>query len=754
MFCEKCGTDLGSEENVAFCPNCGNPMGGSEAAGAAAEGQDSGTVILGAGSGETVEQETKSGEAGTEETTPVWSGAVETVVYCPQCGAQNKEGDTFCGNCGASLSQTAVVATGGEAYGAFTQPEKPRKKLPLGMIGGVAAIVAVLILAVVFLPKVFSGKKETKPLLYLKDNELTIASGRKHEPGRISDDFYDSSEEGNLYSGTASPLQYTRDGKYIFYKRNVNGSVYDVYFQKAGGKGDDSQRLDSDIVRYSVISKDKIVYIKDPSDRKLYLASTEDKERLASDVDSYAISKDDKYIIWKETDDEEYKLYYQDLAGKKDKEKIDNVSWVVDYSDDFSTLVYVKEEDLYICRNFGEPEKIASEVSQVFTYNINEKLEMYYLKSEEEDSGYTMYDLFDDDMLGADSNMQEPRIEDYQTKSYEDSFWGRREVVKTSDEYYDAVAEYDLKRYRDRFRESLKEQPLEIAQVSIYYYKLGADSGELMAEIENLEDGIQTVSGAETPMLFYYAFDLENMDKLKLSKWSESGSGSFYEEFVDKMKSSTVIQFISGKEMRPVTEIEMEDVDDLSMVYNKKTDEIYVAVYTDDYDKDGIYLGQEISLNAWDYKKEGGKFDLISEDISYLAASTDNGVYYFCEENKDGDAADLYLNETKIDSDVYPYSLNSSDDDRLLYLKDIDSDQQEGELYSYYKGKTQKIAGDCAAGSYGVVEGGKVAYLSDYSFKRDNGDLMLYNGKDSSKIDTDVTCVFLGKTRENRGSVK
>ena len=103
---------------------------------------------------------------------------------------------------------------------------------------------------------------------------------------------------------------------------------------------------------------------------------------------------------------------------------------------------------------------------------------------------------------------------------------------------------------------------------------------------------------------------------------------------------------------------------------------------------------------------------------------------------------------------MYPYSLNSSDDDRLLYLKDIDSDQQEGELYSYYKGKTQKIAGDCAAGSYGVVEGGKVAYLSDYSFKRDNGDLMLYNGKDSSKIDTDVTCVFFGKTRENRGSVK
>ncbi len=765
MFCDKCGTDLGNQTDLAFCPNCGNPMNhpvNQEAQGAG-EGQSADMRA------ENPVPDNGSSETAAESLVPN-SVVAEDAVFCPSCGARNKSTDVFCGSCGAPLNQVQVVPN---IQGTYTAPQKPKKKKAPVIIGGFVAV-AVLALVVFAAVNLFgggSGKGDSKPLLYLKDNELTLASGRKHEPLHISDDYFDSSSEGDLYTRNSSPLQYTKDGKYMFYKRNIRDGVYDVYYQKVGGKNSDAQKLDSDVLSYSVISKNKIVYLRDETDRRLYLASLEDEEKIASDVENYAVSSDDKYVVWEERDGEEYKLYVQALDGKGEKEKIDTITGVIDFSDDLKTLVYKKDDALYVCRDFTEKEKIASDVGSVYTFNIDDKLEMYYTKSEdmeeEEDaeegsySGYTLYDLFDDDLADSDAAMTEPNISDYQSITYEDSYWGRREVVKTSDSYYNALDAYEEKLYRDNFRKSLQEQPLEVETVSIYYYAQGDDSGELVAEVESVDDSIYSVIGADSAMLCYFNFDYDSMEKMKFSNWvnSDSMNANFYTEIMKNMVEGITIELLDGQNLQTFPELDLTELDDLSLYYNRKTDEIYVFSYKGGYSEvavseDGTYTDtkeKEGNLHTWNYKKEGADLELLREDVFSVWESSDDGIYYFCEADKDGDSAELYLDDEKLDSDVSPGSLNTGNDDCILYLKDVDSDGEEGSLYCYREGKAEKVADDVAHSSFTTVENGKVVYLTDYSFKRNSGDLMMYNGKESSKIDTDVTCIFTGKTSCYRG---
>lgn len=739
MFCEKCGMDLRNQAKTAFCPNCGNPVG-KPAAEEAPEIQ--GGEVQGAGSaaGNPIP------DSGNE--------AAEAKVFCPNCGAQNKGTDMFCGVCGAPLNQLQVVPS---IQGNYKAPQKPKKKA-FAIIGGIGAVAAVAVVALVVFAAASllggsSGKGDARPLLYLKDNELTTI-GKKNEPLSISDRYYDSSSNGDLYTGYSAPLQYTRDGKYMFYKRNIETSC-DVYYQKVGGKSSDAQKLDSDILAYSAISKDKIVYLKDSMERRLYVASIDDKEKIASDVESYAVSSDDKYVVWEERDGDEYKLYVQDLAGKNGKEKIDTVSYVVGYFEDLRTLVYRKDDALYICRDFTDKEKIASDISDVYTYNIDGKLEIYYMKSEEMgDSGYTLYDLFDDDYASTDAGMTQPDITDYQSITYEDSFWGRREVVNTSDAYYVALDAYNEKLARDSFRQSLQSQPLETAEVSIYYYVQGEEPVELVAGVETINSSIYSVSGAQSAMLYYYDFDYDSVEKMKMSNWIDAfNSGDFYTRMRENLSQGVSVQFLNKQKANVLSGIELEAMDDLSMYYNKKTDEVYVEVYRDEYDGNNTYTGRNITLYSWDYKKDGADMELIKEDVYSIGASADDGIYYFCEADKDGTSADLYRNDVKIDSDVYPGSLDTGDEEVLLYLKDIDSDGQAGTLYCYQKGNASKIADDVASGSFGVLDGRKVVYLTDYNFNKSRGELLMYNGKESAKIDTDVTCIFFGKTSCSRGAL-
>ncbi len=74
-------------------------------------------------------------------------------MKCPNCGAEVKEGDTFCGECGGTISQKrAETSPSVRKEGFFSRPVPEGKVMTYLTIGIICAIVSLL-----FLPPVFGG---------------------------------------------------------------------------------------------------------------------------------------------------------------------------------------------------------------------------------------------------------------------------------------------------------------------------------------------------------------------------------------------------------------------------------------------------------------------------------------------------------------------------------------------------------------------------------------------------------------------
>lgn len=723
-FCAQCGTSM--EEEASFCPKCGAPVEEPVA-------QESPEKAAA--------EETSAEQAPTEQQAAAEQAPTEQQVAAEQASAAQDTTDQAKTGQGTVEQPVAEQAPKKEPAA-----KKEKKNGKLGVVVGIAAALVVVIVAVIGLVAVLaskgSGSKDTaQQLIYLKDNELMTVTGSRNTPLFVSDKYYANKDDYSLsayYSMTGLfsglnirfnyPVQYTEDGKYMFYPKKMNNGRYDLYYRKTNGKAEDEEKQDSDVIIHTVVSKNTVVYLKG-DDRKLYISDMKDKEKLADDVVSYWVTDNGRYVIWTQRDDDQLKLYVQDTK-KSEKTKIDTIDSLIDHSEDCSVLVYYKNGDVCVCRDFKDKETVAKDVLNVYTYNIDDKLEMYYVK--ESDKEYTLYDMFSDEKAEEDEAMVEPDITDYQTVTIEDGYWGPREVVETDDAYYDALDRYYKKVSRDSVREELKNSDAGIYEQELYYYVLGKDEATQVVQFTG--DVMDTVYG-DSALLCYAEIDMEQLGgQMDISVFLEENYYDIMDEMEAIIGESASVKLVAGESVKELKGLDLDETEDIAIYLNKKTNELYVEEATVDGD---------INLYTWNYRKDGTECELLTEDVYSIVMSLDDGIYYTADANSSGDSADLYLNGDKLDSDVYPYSV-MKEDGTLLYMKDIDSQHQEGTLYCRQKNKSVKIADDVALGFYGVVKGGKVAYLTDYNFRRYRGDLMLFDGKNSSQIDTDVTCIFFG----------
>ena len=458
--------------------------------------------------------------------------------------------------------------------------------------------------------------------------------------------------------------------------------------------------------------------------------------------------------MWAVADGDGYKYYVQDSLLKSDKIKLDSDMNIYGWSDGFETIVYTKDDNLYVLRNFEDKEKIASDVSQAYVYDINGRFKIYYQKIED-DTVMSLYDLVEDDCLTQDQNITEPNMADYQTITYVDSFWGMREKVELSDAYYEEYEKFEQKLNRDVLRDRLKNQIVDGQEKSFYYYdSASGESSELFEKTDiyninfndysiNSSQGWTTYDslGTKEALLYLRDVDLEKMESPVLSKLVETDYSEIEKTINDRLADCVRCRYIWNGEIYELEEA-AEDYDS-SWLWA-------------DEDKKNIYLNYQFysegdsynELYVYDYGKKDAAPELISDDLAYIADRNLAGEV--CYVNGDDE---LYCGETMIDDDVYASSVKSHADGQILYLKDVDKDGEEGTLYLYQNGKSVKLADDAAvhAGkqemsyieAYGFFHGNEVVFLSDYNFNKVRGDLNVYNGKESVQVDTDVAMVLL-----------
>ena len=287
MFCEQCGTKLG--EGDLFCMNCGarvtvavagnqdddktvilHEENGFQEEQQAARSEETDTAAVPAEeaklSGMTeVEEVKQEGTAQTEETeepetaepTEAKTETVETVAisptgvvetgtavvvpeeaqqkkFCPNCGAPNGMNDLFCQQCGMFFGNAAEKMEGQGASG------KAHKKGSLWKIAAaVAAVLVVIGLGIALVPRIFGGTaakgQDFDFVMYLKDNELTMARKNKYEPVVIGDRVYDDSDDQSSYNCNYL-VQYSPDHQYVYYPQKIDDEGCDLYRKKIGSK--------------------------------------------------------------------------------------------------------------------------------------------------------------------------------------------------------------------------------------------------------------------------------------------------------------------------------------------------------------------------------------------------------------------------------------------------------------------------------------------------------------------------------------
>lgn len=714
MICKECGNEI--LPGTLFCTNCGAKAEAPEQ-----EADSDKTVVL-------WDEEPQQPKQDDDKTVVLWDDEPQSQGStaprkCPNCGSENMGDALFCVECGALMSETKPqpVTPPPAAQPSMTTPPpameqqgKPKKekapkqpkqqgeaakngKLPI-IIGAVAAVVVVIIGAI-FVMSGLSSKSVGNDLVYLKDNEVYMAKGGSFKPELITDSMFEDEDEdaASYVNDLLYLIQYTEDGKYLFYSQDIDEyGNFDLYYKKAGSK-EEGTKLESGVENYQAYSEDKILYDKNG---KLYLASLKGKEKIASGTSVGRISENGQYFFWYEDED----VYVQDMNLKKDKVKIKDVSYVVDISKDMKEIYYMSDDTLYVMKNLKDKVKLASDVATVYMLGEGDNKKLYYTTLED-DTPYTYADLVKND-------------------------------VKKDSEYYE---------YADEILEDLEDYELNVSEYKAYTYSAATGKSE---EVAGFTGCIGSIWGNDDDgMAYYFDIDIDACDKLKLSDVIDD----FYFGYSDvSMNTAFDYYWKEQADFYLLTADKRIPVAGMQEFYEKPGK---ISVYNSSFRLNSVT--KEVYMSVWYSAEDGSTYDLyvipytdkevecrlITNDLyDDRMWQSEQGIAYLCDVDKDGDEGTLFLNGIELAKDVYPGDIQASED-ALYYIKDINSDHDEGTLYMNKNGKETEIAEDVASSYYGVLSDGSVAYLADYSYKKERGDLFVFTGRKSIAVDTDVTAI-------------
>lgn len=740
MFCKNCGMKL--ESGMVFCPNCGSAYTVMQEENPNTKPNteenldDDKTLILvedikikevECDSESKVEENpnTENKEDGieveenkVEESTEVAvSGIISTeeIKYCPNCGCVNALNDMFCYTCGHSFESTTTKK--GKKWRAKNKGNNkfPKLKNKFSLFAAIIALAALVCLVIIVVSGLIVPKKE--PVFYLTDNDIKFALSDKKIYLLGEDTYSDKSDIPETYIRYMD-IVLTEDHRYVFIPQEIEGYKYDLYRVPYGKKDAEALKVAKEVTSYTVLSNNSFVFLN--SDDKLYLSNIKENNKISSDVEWYCISDDKKYIMWGTIDDSD--LYVQDLSMSKDKIKIaSEITSHPTYTSDFSKIILRDEDgDLVLYTKFTDKTKIVSPDSDSydFTYYVNEvdgELVVYYWDYETDNIEASL--LLEDDLAESDAAMKEPVIEDYQTTIVKDSFWGPRESIETDPKYYEDYDKYMAKLDRDYMRDFFNST-VEINSANISFFSTtemeSTDIGEVYLEDYRVAED----------KLVLLQLDTNSIEKMNIEDIMNMDYTDIEDELKKNLNKGLFINIYDGGTSECVLDCDMEDYGSLGQ-FNVAKDKTYLTLFERD--------GDDRTLFEIDSK---GAMTSLNDECESIYAVFDSGILYSAAYD-DGEV-ELYLNEDRIDSDVYASNISRWEDGVISYYTDVD-ENGAGSLWIYDKEK--KLVDDDVI-AFVKNDDGSIFYLYDYNFKKYEGDLKQYKNGKEKLIDTDVRTLY------------
>lgn len=729
-------------------------------------------------------------------------------MKCPNCGNDLIPGALFCASCGNKIpeellnaaapvgetpveskpetvpvadenenTENVVTATAGEAgntaqtaqttasqipMGALVVPEMEtdkKKKTRTRLIG--VAVVAVVVAAVGFGGfKVWNAMNPQldKQMIYAKDGRLYFTPNVSKEKDPV--EIYNAHDNETSYE-----IKYTKNQKYAFFLTDSEDEqrLYRVNTQKLTSNESKNDKyieeIDSGVTDFSVLGSDRILYYRDSnSGRELNFYDGKDTKEIDSKVKAQCHSGNVVYYLRDEGDDYNYELYYYNLKTGKHGD-IDECIEVADYNE--NEILYSVSDgdtcDIYKAKPGSEGTKIVSDVASDWTGNLDAGV-ISYKREIKESKSY--YDFVNDPYAAEDANATEPQMDDYLTevdpedvldsyaynnylddRSYfysNDTSMDSITINDTSyyscysnsnvyynydnddfylydeDAYSEAYDDYYAAGNRDDLRDALKDLTFDSTSYDLYLYT--SKGGE-----KKIAESILPIDSDPVNQIFLYR-KAQDLGDEKVCSIDDLYDASDVENYIyNSDNDSSVYVNINGKE---------QDMKMTSVSMNCSEDGKTVMV-VDQSDEDSNELIA--------YKKKGDSLEKIGTvEKDYTTGSWYGNDYYYFDDNND---FYIYSNgkSKKIAKDVKVAEL---EDDGNFMVFDVDSSYESSDL-KVLKGDEQ-IGKIRDVGYYGAtyVDKNCIVYITN------DGDLNVYDGEDSRKIDRDVYRYWMGHDRD------
>ena len=729
-------------------------------------------------------------------------------MKCPNCGNDLIPGALFCASCGNKIpeellnaaapvgetpveskpetvpvadenenTENVVTATAGEAgntaqtaqtaasqipMGALVVPEMEtdKKKKTRTRLIGVAAV-AVVVAAVGFGGfKVWNAMNPQldKQMIYAKDGRLYFTPNVSKEKDPV--EIYNAHD-----NETSFEIKYTKNQKYAFFLTDSEDEqrLYRVNTQKLTSNESKNDKyieeIDSGVTDFSVLGSDRILYYRDSnSGQELNFYDGKDTKEIDSEVKAQYHSGNVVYYLRDEGDDYNYELYYYNLKTGKHGD-IDECIEVADYNE--NEILYSVSDgdtcDIYKAKPGSEGTKIVSDVASDWTGNLDAGV-ISYKREIKESKSY--YDFVNDPYAAEDANATEPQMDDYLTevdpedvldsyaynnylddRSYfysNDTSMDSITINDTSyyscysnsnvyynydnddfylydeDAYSEAYDDYYAAGNRDDLRDALKDLTFDSTSYDLYLYT--SKGGE-----KKIAESILPIDSDPVNQIFLYR-KAQDLGDEKVCSIDDLYDASDVENYIyNSDNDSSVYVNINGKE---------QDMKMTSVSMNCSEDGKTVMV-VDQSDEDSNELIA--------YKKKGDSLEKIGTvEKDYTTGSWYGNDYYYFDDNHD---FYIYSNgkSKKIAKDVKVAEL---EDDGNFMVFDVDSSYESSDL-KVLKGDEQ-IGKIRDVGYYGAtyVDKNCIVYITN------DGDLNVYDGEDSRKIDRDVYRYWMGDDRD------
>lgn len=658
------------------------------------------------------------------------------MFICPNCQKKFKDGTVFCDACGTKLEEVAQIcpvcgeknslkATSCQACGTSFVPEsnapsadKPHKKLPIKWIAAAAgAVVVVVVLAIVLINVLGgdSGSKKYNYLLYVKDDEIMF-SNLSDDPQQVT---------SRLDSGYTSEYSWQRlyqycyvsdDGNIIFYPDRIDeNSDYYTIYYRELNDPNADPVKVATDVRKYTVSGDAAIVT--------YLKGSDDCLLYRYDRKSDSTEKIGSDVDGFRVSKDGETVYYWNDEGSlyvnrvgEERDKLDSsMSEFVYMTEDAETVYYLKDDSLYKKTGSEDKEKIASDVASVL--KVYESGEIYFLKSEEAKS---LKDYLYDDKKSQDASMEEPSSWDY----------------KDDEDYKKAYKAYQAKLMRDYVRELIDDDgdayTLEWSFSRLFYYN--------GSKAEVVTDGYEdyTTYASDEPVIIFQASGSGSANKVNLSELDFENT-SYYsfdlsdlESLVKSALQSNATRYIAVE--GEATALESKDASCFRITSDGE------SIYYLDNIPEGKEYGElfEITINKGTVgEPKEYDADVYRYSIRLLA---DDQLAYYKDVDSDDDNGELYVNKKRVDSDVALGVGYVKESDTLVYFVDWNEGKEMGTLKVYADGKATKVNDDVHA--VGLSTTGDILYLYDYSTNYYKGDLYVYEDGSSRKIDMDVSAII------------